>query len=903
MKRTGILATIGATAFLLAALGLVHGQQVHRNSFEARETAWQRGTTDAAFRETTHDMTDATAHTGQLSEHIALTAERGSQIYYFYPTGRAPVTDELSVSVWVKANRPGAQVAARIVLPKERSATNLDEPLTTLIRGDLYQLVSRWQRLEIRRPVKLMKEQQQFMRAELGRDVDFTDAYVDRLVLNVYSGPGQTEVWIDDLEIGPVLEANPFRPVSRPVQLKSPDVPNAPAPTAVPGKGAVVEVNQDNLLVNSRRFFLRGIRHTDAPMKVLREAGFNTVWLDGNAPPVLIDEALASGFFVVPSLRTGGDDANRLAQDVARFVEKDGILFWDLGGGLSEEQAQATVRAAQVVRSADPQRPLGADVWDGFRAYARHLELLGVHRWPLQTGMELTQYRDWLNQRRLLRQAGPSTYTWTWVQTHLPDWYTNLVYNQSAAAPFSEPIGPQPEQIRLLTYIALAAGCRGVGFWSDRFLADSHQGRDRLLTIALLNQELKMLEPLLVTAQTPVWIDTSLPEVKAAVLRTDRGVLVLPMWLGKGAQFVPGQEATATLSLVVPQVPVGSWPWEVTPGEVRCLRYERVVGGVRVTVPEFSLTSAIVFTSDNAPNGLVARLQDQVKEGRQAAAQWSCTLAEVELEKVAKVQAELERLGHTTPDAQALLDDARRRLQTAKNLQSGDHRQAYLEAQRVLRPVRILMRSQWEAAVKELDGLAVASPFAVSFFTLPKHWQFLAQIRQGKAGENVLPEGGFEGNASQPASSWSAQEATLDAVELVARRVTDTPKEGRQCLMLQITPRDAQHAPAALERTFLAVNSPAVRLEPGRPVKISCWVRIPKPIAASVDGALLYDSAGGEPLAVRLTDATEWKRFTLYRQVPASGFIQVTLALTGLGTAYFDDVRIEPLAGPAVPKR
>src|SRR5437879_2484269 len=49
------------------------------------------------------------------------------------------------------------------------------------------------------------------------------------------------------------------------------------------------------------------------------------------------------------------------------------------------------------------------------------------------------------------------------------------------------------------------------------------------------------------------------------------------------------------------------------------------------------------------------------------------------------------------------------------------------------------------------------------------------------------------------------------------------------------------------------------------------------------------------PLALRLTQPTAWRQFTLYRQVPASGKLSVTLALTGLGTAYFDDVRVEPL--------
>jgi hypothetical protein len=58
---------------------------------------------------------------------------------------------------------------------------------------------------------------------------------------------------------------------------------------------------------------------------------------------------------------------------------------------------------------------------------------------------------------------------------------------------------------------------------------------------------------------------------------------------------------------------------------------------------------------------------------------------------------------------------------------------------------------------------------------------------------------------------------------------------------------------------------------------------------------MVYDSAGGEPLAMRLVGPLAWSKYTLYRRVPASGTINVTLALTGIGAAYFDDVRIEPL--------
>ena len=165
---------------------------------------------------------------------------------------------------------------------------------------------------------------------------------------------------------------------------------------------------------------------------------------------------------------------------------------------------------------------------------------------------------------------------------------------------FTDPVGPLPEQVRLLTYMALGSGCKGIGFSSDRWLADSHQGRDRLLCCALLNLELDMLDPLLIHVDdAPQWIDTSVPEVKAAVLRSSKATLVLPIWMGKGSQFVPGQAAVSKLSMIVPQIPQTMQAWEVNPAEVRNVRAERAVGGTKITLPEFNLTSAVVFTADN----------------------------------------------------------------------------------------------------------------------------------------------------------------------------------------------------------------------------------------------------------------------------------------------------------------
>jgi hypothetical protein len=902
-------------AWLAWAVGIIllfaiwaPAQQILRNGFEGREPVWIKGFADANFQEILHETTDLVARTGQRSEHLQLNAEQGSYIYYLYPTQRAPLTDDLSLRVWVRSTRPGLQLLGRLVLPLERNPKKPDEPLTTLLRGDQYQNVSRWQPLELRQPINIAREQQQLLRLEMKRDINFSGAYIDCIYLNVYGGPGRSEVWIDDLEIGPVDEA--------PAQASSPERSLAPSNssggspslTTRPGdshppvtgrRPAVIEMNQNHVMVSGRPFLIRAIRHSDTDLSALRDAGFNTIYVDAATPSQLVEKAADLGFWIIPALNVSRPDApstsaESLTKDINKFILNDALLCWDLGAGLTEDKKDkdALNRAARAIRSVDPQRPLTADVWDGFADYSLTLDLMGVHRWPLLTTLELSDYREWLDQRRRLNR--PGAFMWTWVQTHLPDWFTQMAYQKPGSATFEEPIGPEPEQIRLLTYIALSAGYRGLGFWSDRFLADSHQGRDRLLTLALLNQELLLLEPILQSAKDPIWRPTSNPEVKAAIFHTDRGILILPIWMGKGAQFVPSQSTTPKLSIIVPGAPLGTQPWQITPVEVRSLEQERVVGGTRVTIPEFSLTTAILFTADNSPTGVLVYFQDRVRHQREIAAQWAKDLAQIELAKVMRVNEEIEAAGHPQPDGAELIQKARSYFEKCLQAwENHDYRKTYQEADYVMRSLRVLMRSHWTKAIEGLST-PVASPYAVSFYTLPTHWRFMDAVHGATFASNVLPGGDFELGPESVPHNWSPQETTIDKVTLESRRVMDQPKEGRRCLMLKVTPQNPEAVPQALERTFLAINTPAVRLTPGTLVQISGWMRIPKPILASPDGALLFDSAGGEPLGVRLARATGWTKFTLYRRVPDSGLISVTLALTGIGTVYFDDIRIEP---------
>ncbi len=893
----------GLIGFVLVFAGMpgpVYGQKIHKDSFESPDLSWIKGSGDVEFVEKIHIRTNKAAYDGQRSEYLQIEAKNGSQIQYIYPVGKAPCTEELSIGLWLKANRPQMQILARVVFPHQENPNSIQDRLTTLIRGDVYRLVGRWQKLVLNTPTALVREQQQLMQPQLKRPINIKDAYIDALILNVYGGPGLNEIWVDELEVGPIV-TDPFQE-SAP-QGKVNNLTSQGSISGPPIRTLAVEFNGSHLLVGRKRFFLRGIRYTNTPLAVLRNAGFNTLWVDEGTPPPVLKEAVEHGFWLVPSLPVPNPQEkqfvsqNEIGVEVSRFPQSEAVLMWDLGRSLIFEQSKSLDHKAQLVRAADPGRPVSGDVWDGFLPYSRSLDVLGVHRWPLMTDLDLSGYKEWLDQRRRLTKRG--TFLWTWVQTHTPSFFTNLLYQQSAEKPFEEPIGPQPAQIRLLTYTALGSSCRGIGFWSDRFLADSHQGRDRLNALALLNKELEMLEPFLVTIDDKaLWVKTSEEDVMAAVYRTSKGVLVLPIWFGKGAQFVPGQSAARNLEITVPLVPQGTQAWEVTPGEVRGLQAQRVVGGTKVTLPEFGLTTAVIFTADT---DFIGRFQQFARITRKQAAGWTHEQAKQEFLKVVKIQEQLERQGQSLPQAQALLQNAQNRLDLAKTYWDRHlYSEAYREAQRALRPLRMLMRAQWEKAVEGLDS-PVSSPYAVSYYTLPRHWEFVNEIRQTSPGENVLPGGDFEEPANQN-SGWFPQQTTRDDVVLKPQRVgqdvTGTPveaKSGKLCARLQITPKDTERTPGALERTFLAVHSPEVRLEPGTLVEISAWVHIPEKIQASADGVLFYESIGGEPLAIRLTEQTPWKKLSLYRRVPADGKVRATLALSGLGTAYFDDIQIRPL--------
>ena len=143
----------------------------------------------------------------------------------------------------------------------------------------------------------------------------------------------------------------------------------------------------------------------------------------------------------------------------------DCVLAWDLGDDLTEADLEATRRWADQIHAADRRmnRPLICRPRTDLRGFSRPANVLLIDRRPLGTSLEFDKYATWVRQQPLLASLG--TPIWTTVQTQ-----TNEALRQQLALiepGYAPPLSVAPEQIRLLAYIAVSSGSRGLVFVSD----------------------------------------------------------------------------------------------------------------------------------------------------------------------------------------------------------------------------------------------------------------------------------------------------------------------------------------------------------------------------------------------------------------------------------------------------
>jgi hypothetical protein len=205
----------------------------------------------------------------------------------------------------------------------------------------------------------------------------------------------------------------------------------------------------------------------------------------------------------------------------------------------------------------------------------------------------------------------------------------------------------------------------------------------------------------------------------------------------------------------------------------------------------------------------------------------------------------------------------------------------------------MLERSIWQKAVDKLPS-PVSSPATVAFRSLVWEAELLASANS--KGVNQLAGGDFEDVGLMDRAGWRRFQNPTPDVYCEVHLDKAAAHSGQYGVLLVARAAHPESPDLLLETPPVEVTSPAVAVEAGTLVRIHAWVRAAKPITGSVDGLLVFDSLGGEPLAERITQTHgAWREINLYRVAPESGAVSVTIALTGLGEVSLDDVTIHTI--------
>ncbi|WP_076349805.1 hypothetical protein [Paludisphaera borealis] len=493
---------------------------VLHDGFETPGVVWQREHTDTTINLLAQERSERAAHDGRLSERFQFEADQGSQFFVSYPLPKVRVTEKLEVVLNTRANRAGVQLFVRVVLPSDVDPETRAASFV-LVPGTIFDRVDRWQRLEVAHMVPAIEKQVRVLRASSRRPVSLEGAYIDKVVVNLMGGVGSSEVFLDDLSVSPV-SPEILAAWSPPGAAGDPPAAAAPAIGAAEGKTA----KYDRIRLDSNRlrkrsddqqlhdWFPTAIDADGADVAELRRYGFDILADDLKSDPERIQTAVNGGFTLMPKLTEAKTDEDVAAQikEIESYKFKDAVSFWMAGEGLGRNR-ELKVREGELARTRKlitalrgmPQKfsRLTTGIVEGdLPLYARapgNLDTIGIKLNHWAAAQDQAEFYEYLLQRRrLTTRSNANQLFWAWIPTAASESLRRNIWGDEPPPAWGVP-RVLPEQLRLMTYLALSAGYRGLGFQGDADLTRP-AGRPLLIEMAVLNMEIDLVESILANA-------------------------------------------------------------------------------------------------------------------------------------------------------------------------------------------------------------------------------------------------------------------------------------------------------------------------------------------------------------------------------------------------------------------
>lgn len=873
-------------AFCLVGLDIGSPQSAQGDlwdGFETAEASWQVAESDCDLQKLAHERTWRVAHHGHASEHLRLLLGPGNKAYLTYDIAPAYVIKELVPSFWLRADRGGVQGFVRVVLPKSQEPRT-GKPISMLIPGDVYSGGGDWQQLFISDLPAKVERHARVLRVELAAEIDVREAFIDKLVINAYTEPGAVQLWIDDVQVSGMVTAQD-------VAVLRPEREVAPASfdeaRGYRDGAEAIELDGSVILTQGRPTQIRMIEYRGESYAWLQSLGFNALLLSAPATPTELAEARQLGIWLImPPGSTNGRIEVR--------PDHAPVLAWLLGRDLSAAELDATRQLARELRMADntAARPAITSAFAPLSAYSRTASMLLLEPSALGGSFEMSDYAQWFADRPKL--ARPGTPMIALLTSQLaPQVGQQLEVLRARRTP--QPVLDY-EQLRLLTFTAVASGVRGVCFSShSRLDAQDAATRQRADTLQLINAELKLVEPWMAAATSVAEVEVDDPAVRVSTLHTERARLLVVRRYEPGQQWSLGPAQQQRVSLVIPGTPSSVHAYRLSTLGMEPITHRRVTGGTHVALESAGVCSLVVLTQDPLVLGRMAK-DLAALETKQSRLHYDITARKLEQMQTVLGRLPLNAHSQTAQNMQLASSNLERalRLLSANDRRSAERFIAEADAQ-----LAAVQRGQWEAATRAFAS-PVASPLCTHFDMLPVHYELAERLRGLNWSTNLLAGGEMESLDALVQTGWRHQRDPSVPLESVVE-LAPQPHRGSSSLHVQTRSTDPETAPAVVETPAVWITSPPLHVAAGKMVRISGFVRTSPEIAGSQDGLLVFDSLGGRVLAERIRGATSWRKFELFRAAPADAQVTLTIALTGIGEAWVDDVEICVLDLPRSP--
>lgn len=885
------------TGFLIisALAGVVRGQ--FYEDFESATPSWQRRESDCLVAQSKwRQRRSNEIQTKNRFEKIHLRNGPGTQILVSHDIDPAFVIPELVPSVRIKASRPGIAVFVRVVLP-HTPAPNGIGPMTTLLLGPIYRATGKWETLSFKANKTDLQRQLQeeiwMLRQKFGPHVQQRDAYIDKVVLNLYTGPGETDVQIDDLRVGGIVAADRIAErVSTIGRIKHDTaVQPASAGRETDKQKSLVVRDGTVLLVKKKPFFPRIIQHNGESFEYLKAIGFNTIELKSTATYEQLKNANQLDIWLIcPAPSSAG-----LSPIGFQF---DRVLAWTIGEKITGRNLRIVQQQIREIRESDLRegRPIIGHAISHWSQLAQLTDVLGVGVQPIGTSFLASQYSDWIKQRSVA--IGNRKPIWADIQTQLSP---SIVAQIGTLATQVPPVPIEPQQVKFLVYEAISGGARGLRFRShSRLDAPDPASRLRAMTIEWVNAELVQIEPWAVGGVVTGEISTGDNHLEITVIKTNRSRLLLVQRPTHHEQYLAGDVPIKTITFQDAAATYTDRVYLISESGLDLLPNSRTHTGNQIRIENCPYTAAVVLTQD--PLVVNNLTQSYKRVGKQSIVQLHSELTQQWLAIMQLIDSQMGRMGRSSAAASGALNEAVAAFRMAQSmidrnspqmavpfLHRADERLAFARREMVTGPLGMFQSK-------------TSTPFATHCSLIPLFWELAARLSENQWNPNGLAGGDFEDLEFMMASGWQNRRITDPMLTTIVKLEDSAAIDGQFSLKLSVSASST--IPELVEATPLRITTPPIQVKGGQLVRIHGWVNVPNVIRGSHDGLTITDSLGGPDLAERIPITSGWQEFTLYRGVPAEGTMTVTFALNGLGEAMIDEVTIQTIdLPPAIPRQ